>query len=532
MASNPFRVLGAEVPALLGRRRLVEKIQSHLEQDPPDHLTVVGPAMCGKSVLLREIVRQYADGRPGYEVPVYVDLRHGKPRTDDELRRRVAEELKLVLERTRPEVAEYLALEDVEIRERMQLTTQELHDKGDRVLLVMDGFDDVVANPGITREIWDNLRAVAARKRLRFVTGSRRPLRELCRDEDARTADFWEVFYDSPVVVGPFADEDREALFGPFEATGRKLDAAAREAIGRWTWGVPVLAAAFLQSLYDSMEPGESAGVEEVDRIAATVLDQRRELLHALWEDCPAELKADLADLSARDLRLSELTEGRVRDLEQRGFVERTGKKVRFACRLMQKFVAGEAAEVSGLQRLFGDTEHFDHNIRMLLEMRLAQVPRVDDELHGYVEQAIRHLQPEPRHSIVWLRSIVDRALDLIWQKELGNDTALPKSWLAEWERAGIRNPPDDGYGRLPGERGRQMHVLRMAAGTGVRGVTVRRVSRYASRPTAILLEHLLAVGNFGQHQGDVINRPFAVSVCLTAITLAANLAADLGAES
>ena len=106
-----------------------------------------------------------------------------------------------VLERTRPEVAEYLTLEEVEIRERMQLTTQELHDKGDRVLLVMDGFDDVVANPGITREIWDNLRAVAARKRLRFVTGSRRPLRELCRDEDARTADFWEVFFENKIQI-------------------------------------------------------------------------------------------------------------------------------------------------------------------------------------------------------------------------------------------------------------------------------------------------------------------------------------------
>jgi hypothetical protein len=161
--------------------------------------------------------------------------------------------------------------------------------------------------------------------------------------------------------------------------------------------------------------------------------------------------------------------------------------------------------------------------------MRLAQVQGVDEALRGYVEQAIRHVHPEPRHAIVWVRSIVDRALDLVWQKELRDGSKLPEAWIEEWDRSGIRNKPDDGAGRLPSERGKQLRLLRYACGTGIQGRTVRRVTRYVSRPSALLLEHLQSVGNFGQHQDDDVDRPFAVAVCLASITLCHCLARDLG---
>jgi hypothetical protein len=84
---------------------------------------------------------------------------------------------------------------------------------------------------------------------------------------------------------------------------------------------------------------------------------------------------------------------------------------------------------------------------------------------------------------------------------------------------------PDDGHGRVPGERGRQIRLLRYAA---VSGRSLRRLTRRITKPSALLLEHSQSVGNFGQHQDDVVTRPFAVSVCLTAIALCASLADDL----
>jgi hypothetical protein len=180
----------------------------------------------------------------------------------------------------------------------------------------------------------------------------------------------------------------------------------------------------------------------------------------------------------------------------------------------MERFAARESEGVSSLQRVFGDRELFEHNIRMFLEMRLSQVHVVDGTLHGYVEQAIRHLQPEPRHALVWIRTIVDRALDVIWERELKDGVTIPPHWLEEWERAEVRNPPDDGRGRVPAERGRQMRLLRYATGAGVSGRSLRRLTKKISKPTGLLLEHLQSVGNFGQHQDDEVNRPFVVSVC------------------
>jgi hypothetical protein len=499
---------------MIGRLRLAEEVQARLDKPSPDHVSVLGPALYGKSVLLQEIAARYAPGRPGYLTSVYVDLRRRTPANDHELRERVAGKLQTALEKPWPEGAELLKFEDVAVAERLQLVGQELAKTDDTVLLVLDGFDDVLPNPGITRKVWDNLLRIAALPVFRYITGSRKPLRELCRTEDSRTSDFWEIFHDVPVMVDCFNERDWAELLAPFDNQNTTLDAAARERLDEWTGSVPVLCLALLQSLWEAAEPDSELGAKEIDRVAERLLVRRRQILTALWEDCSAEMNTDLADLSRRQLRAREVPENRLHRLERRGFIGQEGKRLRFVCRLMERFAARESEGVSSLQRVFGDRELFEHNIRMFLEMRLSQVHVVDGTLHGYVEQAIRHLQPEPRHALVWIRTIVDRALDVIWERELKDGVTIPPHWLEEWERAEVRNPPDDGRGRVPAERGRQMRLLRYATGAGVSGRSLRRLTKKISKPTGLLLEHLQSVGNFGQHQDDEVNRPFVVSVC------------------
>ena len=527
---NPYRVLGAHDPPMMGRRKLLWRLGEHLEKTDPDHVSVIGPAMYGKGVFLRELARRYAGGRPGYTAALYVNFRHRAPATDDELRALVADELREVLLAAGHEAAGFLDLHDIPVRERLQALADELEAKGDRVLLVLDGFDRVLTHPGITRDLWENLRIAATRPHVRFVTGSRRPLRDLCHDEESRTSDFWQIFYDSPIVVGAFEESDWGDLFEPFKENDITLEDDARASVKSWTGGVPVLTTAFLQSLWDSTDRDSVVDVPRIDRVGERFLGQRRELLEAIWDDCSAQVRTDLADLATRELRASQVPERQVRELEVRGFARRDGKKIVSTCRLIERFATDEAPSVDSLQRLFGDDEHFRQNVRMFLEMRLARVPDFDTALRGYVEQAIRHLDPEPRHSIVWVRGIVDRALDLIWQKELKDGATLPPAWLEEWQRAGVRSSPDDGAGRIPEERGRQIRVLRLATGAGVRGQSVRRLTRHVSRPTSLLVEHLQSVGNFGQHQKEgEADRPFAVATCLCAITLCASLARDFG---
>jgi ATP/maltotriose-dependent transcriptional regulator MalT len=150
---NPYRVLGPQIPNMLGRAELAERVQARLDQKEPEHVSVVGPAMFGKSVLLREIARRYATGHSGFVTSVYVDMRHGNPQSDDEARHLVAEAMQRSLEPIHPELSEYFELDGVRVKERLQAVIQELAAADERLLIVLDGMDNTMANPRITREI-------------------------------------------------------------------------------------------------------------------------------------------------------------------------------------------------------------------------------------------------------------------------------------------------------------------------------------------------------------------------------------------
>ena len=102
---------------------------------------------------------------------------------------------------------------------------------------------------------------------------------------------------------------------------------------------------------------------EDVDQLAERLAGRRRQLLAALWEECTAEMKTDLADLTRGGLRVRAVPESRLRRLERRGFVRREGKRIVFACGLMERFVERESAGVTSLQRVFGDAELFQQNV-------------------------------------------------------------------------------------------------------------------------------------------------------------------------
>ena len=60
----------------------------------------------------------------------------------------------------------------------------------------------------------------------------------------------------------------------------------------------------------------------------------------------------------------------------------------------------------------------------------------------------------------------------------------------------------------------------------------VRRQSRYVTKTTCLLMDHLQSVGNFGQHRSDFpetkVTVGFAASIVLAAMALVESLTADL----
>ena len=568
MTANPYRVLGPSIPLMLGRGSLVRQIERHLLKPSPDHVSVVGPRHYGKSVLLRHLAGAYRLGPTGYRVlppdkpaepagtyrkgpgdylaTVYIDLRHDTPGSDGAFRRRFAEEIRATFQpdpwesSDRPglrepfdisELSEYLDIETEASHESLDLVFTELEDRGARMLVVLDGLDYALTGTGLTRNLWDQLRSLAQKTSLRFATGSRRPLRKLCKTEESRTSDFWEIFYDTPVRVAALDDSDWDAFLQPLVDAGCAFDDSARKEVANWTGGVPLLVCALLQKLWEQYQETRTSRLSkpEIDRAAGAVLEERHELLAELWDDCDGELRADLGALVSADIPVTDLSEGRRRALESRGFGRMSKNRLRSSCRMMQRYAEERAPALADLTRLLGTAAGFETHIRSLLELRLAQVggPSVDRNLREFVSNAVRDIEPDPKHALIWIRSIADRALALIWGAELPPDRMLPPEWLDEWRHAGVKSLPED-EGKLPHGSGRQCAVLRLITGTD----SVRRQSRYVTKTTSLLVDHLQSVGNFGQHRENFpemnVSIGFAAASVLSAISLVENLTADL----
>ena len=180
MRTNPYQVLGPSAPSMLGRAALVQRLGRHLLKPSPDHVSMVGPAHYGKSVLLQHVADVYRT-ESSYVTSAYMNLRRRTPASDREFMQRFAEEVRAALELVRAEIAEWIESDESGVQEVLGLVLDELARNDERLLVVFDGFDYALAGTGLTRNLWDQLRALAQKDSLRLVTGSRRPLRELCR---------------------------------------------------------------------------------------------------------------------------------------------------------------------------------------------------------------------------------------------------------------------------------------------------------------------------------------------------------------
>ena len=526
MKTNPYQVLGPSVASMLGRAALVQRLNSHLLKPSPDHVSVVGPAHFGKSVLLQHLADTHRTGSSRYATATYVDLRHRVPASDGEFMQRFAEEIRTALQAVRRELSEWIESEDENIHEVLGLVLDELEKTDEHLLVVLDGFDYALAGTGLTRNLWDQLRALAQKNSLRLVTGSRRPLRELCKTEDSRTSDFWEIFYDTPVRVTALDDADMEAFLQPLRDEGCEFDESARKEITNWTGRVPILLCALLHALWEEHR-GSSLSKSSIDGVAGTVMAERQQLLAALWDDCDGELQADLGVLSKGAIPRTDLSDKRRDALVERGFGRVSGNRLRSFCSLMQRYAEAQAPAIADLTRLFGTASGFETHIRSLLDLRLAQLAgeAVDDELREFVSKAIRDLAPTPGLALITVRSIARRALDLVWDAELPPDRTLPDEWLDEWKHAGVVNLPDD-RGRVPHDaEGRECRILRLVTGSE----RARRQARYVTRTTSLLVDHVHSVGNLGQHRSNTqITVGFAAAVVLSAISLVECLTNDL----
>jgi hypothetical protein len=204
---RPYQVTrtGA-IPEMLGRERLFDQLYRQLSKSTPDHVTLVGPRLFGKSVLLNHLAKHVRPGRDGYLTSVYWDLGHETPGTDQEFFGSFAGAVRAALLGRRDDLANEINPErgKKDLNDIFDL----LADDNQRLLVIMDGLDRALSATTLTRNLWDGLKALGDKKSLWFVTGSRKKLRELCKTKESQTSDFWAIFNPNPVRLGKLDDSD------------------------------------------------------------------------------------------------------------------------------------------------------------------------------------------------------------------------------------------------------------------------------------------------------------------------------------
>lgn len=329
------------------------------------------------------------------------------------------------------------------------------------------------------------------------------------------------IFYDQPLSVGPLDDDDWADVFA---SSGLTLDGSAQKELRNWAGGHPDLVNVLLDRL--SSPARASVSKVDVDAAGAQVVDGGSQRLDALWNECPAEVKGDLVQLAKDDLPLSEVPADRVRFMMARGLTTQSGGKLHLSSGLLKKKALARTLDVSGVRQLFGSAAAFDTNVRAVLEMRLGFAPGVDGELKRIVHRCIRHLPDEPDAALEGARSILDRALDMIWDVEAPG-AVVPDRWLNEWKYAPSATREVERYGRdrtIPEARGYQCDLLRMV--TGKQGV--KPVAAKVSKQAYVLVEHMNQVGNMKNHSKALPTLTMAVAFCFSAIELGEVLAREI----
>jgi hypothetical protein len=218
--------------------------------------------------------------------------------------------------------------------------------------------------------------------------------------------------------------------------------------------------------------------------------------------------------------------------LIERGYLVKDGNKVKVSCRLMLGYAAQHEVRQRDLRDLFKDPDSELRSLRSLLELRLSEVEGGDPETRSFIEHAIDGLSKGQKTALAGIRSIAEEALSCAWKAECPNNTIpteMQQQLTLAWDAGGGGLSPDQ-LAKVNDKNSRR-RMLRLAAGDQ----GLKKVTRKVSRPMILLIDHLHALGNYGQHINDIsedqekpVDVSFCAAACWSAIELLKRMSEDL----
>lgn len=266
---------------------------------------------------------------------------------------------------------------------------------------VWDGLDKVVANGGLTRNLWDQLRELAIKPSLRLVTASRKRLSELIRDPNAASSPFWNIFEPTPVRIGSFNDQDLEALLT--QTPEIQSTSGARTELLNATNASPLLTLEVLNALIANGIAGEISS-EDMRNACDLAFLAVRDRIGLLWGDCPPTAQ----DLFHRIREAGSVSRGDVPMIDadvliDQGFVHTAANRLQRPSGLLARYLDEQPNEGNALARLFGTADAYHKNFKSVLERRVEQINGIDSTLKRHLELGTNDL---PDHPSVFLSHI------------------------------------------------------------------------------------------------------------------------------
>ena len=524
MFDRRFPILGGVVPPMLGRQAVMSRMLGALTKGVRHHLQVVGPRFAGKTVVLKNLVTTLRRAGSEYGAVVYWDLAHQTPETYDAFMHRFGQELATALPPAQHEYAEHLRSDKClgfkDILEVVEMMADECE-----IIAVLDGLEKPLSRPHLTRNVWDQLRELAIKPNLWFVTGSRKTLLDLTRDPETEASEFFNIFDPTPVRIGPFDDADVAAvLAGLSEVT---LAAGAKTELLNATNGFPIL---FLETLNAILAKNKAGEVTQVATLEAcdSALPSLDGFIGSLWDECPQTSR----DLFLRVIEEQGVSRGAgvpAKDAEtllERGFVQQTSNKLGRPCRLLQKHLESRPSEGSALIRLFGTADAYQRNLKGAFEKRIAQIDGLDKDIRKYLERGVEDLPEHPSVFLGGVHGILERVLGLVWKAECWNGelgkAQIPSEWIATW-RQNDEKFPEAWLSRFP-EGGQRLRLLDLITGTQQSD----RLARHVTKNTYVLANALQGLRDFGVHPKATTHD---VGVAYAALHASIELAAIVTAE-
>jgi hypothetical protein len=514
---------------MVGRQNMMERVWGDLTKTTPSNLSIVGPRYIGKSVFLKALALRAKQSDSPYALVIYWDLGHATPRSDESFISTLSDLLRDAMAVAAAHYSEHRGYLDGSYG-RMKEVTDLLDLDAKPILMIWDGLDKPLGQGLLTGHLFGQMRDIFHAKRHKIVTAARATQSELARNNQVYDSQFWNLFDPTPIRFGPFDEQD---LAAAVSKTGLTLATGGMRELTNWADGHPLLLLTILNRLA-SRRQSETISDDDVNSAAKAALEEVGEKLTILWEkDCTPSARDLYRVLVDRGEQLAgTIGKDDAQCLISHGFAERSGNKLKHACRLLQTHVEGSLPDAGTLARLFGTWNSFRVEIRNVLALRLKQIPVFNNRLHRLINKSIDDIPDFPDDCLNGLSQIEDLALDLIWEREFGAAKQIPNDVIASWTVAPrasdqlVKEKMNSDDWRVPAARFRQIGLLQLLTGSKP---NFDSKARYVSKDTYFLINAIHGYRNRNEHpEGQLIPEGLAGVAVMTCVELLGCLSREL----